>query len=59
MSKAVAWKRCPDLGGQVLAAFSKNSGELIDRGFYTVVVAVVLGALAEVSFRLRQMQRNR
>lgn len=38
---------------------AKSSGELIDRGFYTVVVAVVLGTLAEVSFRLRQMQRDR
>ncbi|WP_107675387.1 hypothetical protein [Agrobacterium sp. LAD9] len=38
---------------------AKGSGALIDRGFYTLIVAVVLGALAEVSFRLRQMQRDR
>jgi hypothetical protein len=47
---------------QALARYapgSKSAGAVIDRGVYAIVVATVLGAVAEVSFRLRQMQRDR
>ena len=47
---------------QALARYapgSKSAGAVIDRGVYAIVVATILGAVAEVSFRLRQMQRDR
>lgn len=47
---------------QALARYapgSTSAGAVIDRGVYAIVVATILGAVAEVSFRLRQMQRDR
>jgi hypothetical protein len=33
---------------------SASSGQLIDRGIYTILVAVALGTLAEISFSIRK-----
>ena len=33
---------------------SISSGEIIDRGLYTILVAVALGVLAEISFALHK-----
>ncbi|MGO6847974.1 hypothetical protein ACCS84_33140 [Rhizobium ruizarguesonis] len=33
-----------------------NSGSVIDKGIYKLVVAVALGTLAEISFRLLKMR---
>ena len=33
---------------------SKTSGELIDKGIYTILIAVVIGTLAEISLSLHK-----
>ncbi|MBB4437371.1 MULTISPECIES: hypothetical protein [Rhizobium] len=33
-----------------------NSGSVIDRGIYKLIIAIALGTLAEISFRLLKMR---
>jgi len=39
---------------RVLYLGSKSPGQVIDRGIYTILFAVALGTLAEISFSMRK-----